>query len=48
LFAADDVGSVPAMKICLLLMLISVIVGVSYFPNRRQPQATPEPLPARV
>jgi hypothetical protein len=36
------------MKIYLLLMLISVIVGVSYFPNRRQPQTTPETSPANV
>ena len=36
------------MKIYLLLMLISVIVGSSYFPNRRQPKATPEPLPANI
>lgn len=40
------------MKIFLLLMLISVIVGVSYFPNRRQVQqpapAAPEPVPANA
>jgi hypothetical protein len=36
------------MKICLLLMLISIIVGVSHFPNRREPQATPEPLPGNA
>ncbi len=40
------------MKIFLLLMLISVIVGVSQFPNRRQAQqaapAAPEPAPANA
>ncbi len=36
------------MKIYLLLMLIGVIVGVSYFPNRRRPQPAPEPLPASI
>jgi hypothetical protein len=36
------------MKIYLLLMLISVIVGASYFPYRRQPKATPKPSPANA
>jgi hypothetical protein len=40
------------MKICLLLMLISVIVGVSHFPNSRKAQqaasAAPQPVPANA
>ena len=38
------------MKICLLLMLISIIVGFSHVPGRRERQADtaapPEPAPA--
>ena len=40
------------MKICLLLILVSVIVAVSYFSSRRQARkaapATPEPMPANT
>jgi len=40
------------MKICLLLMLIGVIVGISYLPGRRQADAAapipPDSVPVNV